>query len=557
MTPSALCKKTARGLMAAAVFVSPKSSREWTTAMSAELEYVEGSFGALAWAVGCFGTAMKQLCISIISPGAFVVETEANMSKFAKISAVALIIGSALFLLAPTFRQGVRLTASSWNSSNSSWLAKMENLAHKAEANHDAQTLAFVALQMRYRSLEAQPDRDKFADEAVQWDPRLTWIYGYLLSDYGVASEQRDPNDGRWLDLLEAWAPENAAIYAIEASYDRPRGVRGLNPQADRALLVHSSRWLSAMNKAFSATNYDSYLSQARTLERNVFRSDELKDPGNLPWFWVRFGIGAVDSYDFDLYAKDFLLPAGDDFEAEGDFKHAEENYTKVANLAALMQLQRASDSDSFAASNLQLDVDPKLEALYQKGGNSAAAQFVAYQLASARQTKSRLLATGRQRDWSSDLQLFDAYVVQSSLLAMILSLLMIVSWGVYSVMRRLRSKETSGRAAIFSRAGVFGTLLLFVSAMTMYFGFAPYADAFQHYLATPNPVGPPEYLLRFWGLQMLPANVIYWFQGPYSPSRVYLWYAVIAIGIAIIGWIVYRYLSRKFRHSAPMQPAA
>jgi hypothetical protein len=551
-----LGKKIARRVMALALLILPPESREWAAAMSAELEYVEGSFSALSWATGCLGTALKNLCLSLFSQGSvFAAETEGNMGKFAKISAAVLIIVSALFLFAPTFRQGLKLSTATWNLSDSSWLPKMKNLARRAEATHDAQTLAFVALQMRYRNLLAQPDRDKFADEAVQWDPNLTWIYSYMLSDYGTTPEQRDSNDARWLARLEAWAPNNAAVYAIEASYERPHDVRGLNPQADRALLTASPRWLNDINKAFSATDYDSYLSQARTLGRAVLRRDGLDDLGDMPW--SRIGvIGAVDFYDFDLYAKDFLVPAGADFETKGDLKRAEENYTRVTGLAALIQLRGASDSDSLAASDLQLAVDPKLEALYEKTSNSAAAQFVAYQLASSQQTKSRLMARVRQRDWSSYLQPVDAYVVQLSLLAMILSILMIVSCGVNFVVRRLRSGRTAELTGVFFRAGVFGAILLFVSAITMYFGFSPYVQAFQRFLATPNPPNPPEYLLRFYGLRAVPIGLFGWLLDP-STEHVSFWYGVIALGIGIIVWILYRYLARTFRHSAPIQPPA
>lgn len=278
MTRAGLCRRAARALVAAAVWISPANMREWAAAMAAESEYVEGSFGALAWAAGCFGTAVRQLCISILSP------------------------------------------------------------------------------------------------EAVQWDQNLTWVYSYMLAAQ-IGPEHHDPNDARWLASLQAWAPDNAAVDAIEASYYRPHGVRGLNPQADRALLAASPRWLSAMKKAFSATNYDSYLSASRELERHAAGRNGVMELGNAPvMLW-----GAVNSYVFEEYAKNFLLPAGADFEAKGDFKHAEESYARVSHLSALIQFHSASDSEMLAASELQLAVDPKLEALYEKSGNSAAAQFVAY----------------------------------------------------------------------------------------------------------------------------------------------------------------------------------
>lgn len=549
-----LTKRFAGRVMALALFLSPPPSRDWAAGMAAELDYVDGSFKTMAWSMGCLGIALKQFCVAILCAHAMAVETEDTVSKFAKISAVGLVVGSCLFLFAPTFQQGVKLTAAAWNQSDSSCVAKMSALGHKAEAAHDAQTLAALALQMRYRSREAQTERDKFADEAVEWDPNLTWVYSYMLTDSGAAPDHRDPNDMRWLARLEAWAPENAAVDALEASYDQPHGVRGLDAQADRALLAGSPGWLSAMSKAFSATDYDSYLSQARTLERDVLRRDGLIDPGNV--LWLRFGFGIVNAYDFDLYAKDFLLPAGAGFEAGRDFQHAEDNYRKAARLSALIALHGTTAGETLAASNLQLAVDPKLEALYERNGNSAAAQFVAYQLASAEHAKSRLLAAARQRNWNSSVQIFDAYVLQASLLAMIVSLLMIASCGAYFGVRRLRSRKAPRRTTAFSRIGGFGAGLLFVSAITMYFGFAPYAEAVQRFLASANPADPPEYLLRFWGLHAVPTVVLGWFFSPVSGMAVDFWYGVIAAGMGIVAWILYRYLARRLHRATPMSPA-
>ncbi len=233
-----LCRRTARALVAAAVWISPANMREWAAAMAAESEYVESSFGALAWAAGCFGMALKQLCISIVSPGALASETEGNMGKFAKISAAVLIVASALFLFAPTFRQGVKLTASSWHPSDAAWWAKMRALGLKAEKTHDAKTLAFVAMQLNSdwdvdpkKAVESRTHRDKYADDAVQQDPQLTWIYYPLLNrdHWPDQLDQSDPNDAVWLARLQKWDPNNAVVYLAEASYYRPEHALGWN----------------------------------------------------------------------------------------------------------------------------------------------------------------------------------------------------------------------------------------------------------------------------------------------------------------------------------------
>lgn len=476
------------------------------------------------------------------------------MTKTARTLLIAFAVASLLFLFAPTFRQALKVTAGSWrlsdSFSDSSWTKEMRSLGAKAEATHDAETLAFVAMQMRYDS-ENRAQRDKFADEAVQWNRQLTWIYFPLLHDYAV--DRGDPNDTRWLACLQTWDPNNAAVYAREASYYRPRGVTGLNPLSDRAVLASSPRWLSDMDKVFSATEYDSYLSRKAALDREVSQRHGLDDPNRMLFDMMFYPL--FENFDFDLYAKDFLLKAGEDFEAKGDFGHAEENYWKVAHLGELIQLRGESDSNIFVSSELELSADPRLEAIFEKSANSSAAKLVAYQTALARQVKSRLLAKNRQDDERGDERFFDASILQLSLLVTTVSLILIVACGLYFVLRRVRSAKTVGLSRAFSMGGILGAILLFTSAVVMYFGYAPYADAFRGYLATPDPLNARESLLRFWGLGKLPSGLYSWFNG--LPFRLYFWYTVIAVGGATIAWIILRRVLRTFHPHAPVHPAA
>lgn len=557
MKRARLYRKAARVLIAASAWISPANTREWTAAMSAELEYVEGSFGALVWAAGCFGTALKQLCISIVSPGALAMETEGNMSKFAKISAAVLIVASALFLFAPTFRQGVRLTASSWRRSDDAWLSEMRKLGTEAEARHDAQALAFVAMQLN-DAWESDPRvvtkdhtlRDKFADEAVQWDANLTWIYYPILSR-DRSRDTRSPNDSRWMARLEEWDPSNAAVHAREASFYMPRGLTSLYPESDRALLAASPKWLSAIDNAFSASEYDSYISRKTALDLKVSQRYGVDDPARM-----LIGIAFYPVYErsnFELYAKDFLLREGADFEAEGELSRAEQSYWKISHLGELIQLRDDSDIDNLMGIELQLVAGPKLQDLFEKTGNAAAAKLVAYQTTLAQQTKSDFLAKHRWTNLETEFRPFDAWAVQLSLLGMAISLALILCCLGYFAVWGLLKKAT--RRSGFFRLGLGGTGLLFASAIAMYFSFAPYAEAFQNYLAGPNLGNAFIELARFRFLQELPLEVLAWFWS--DTSKIYFWYATIALGGAIITWILYRHISQKFSHSAPVQPAA
>jgi hypothetical protein len=511
MTQTALPKRLARRVMALALLIAPAGSRDWAAAMSAELEYVDGSFKSLSWSLGCFGATVKQRCMSIFSPHAFAVETEVSMSKFAKISAVALVAASALFLLAPTFQEGLRLSAASWHRSDAAWLAQMQNVATRAEAKHDAQALAFVAMQInddwgpevaaKNRSL-----RDKVADEAVQENSQLTWIYYSLLSrDRWPGSP--DANDARWMARLQAWDPNNAAVYACEASFYLPHDVTDLNAQSDRALLANRQHWLSDMGKAFSQTEYDSYAARKTALDLEVSQRYGVDDPTRM----LR-GIAFYPVYEgsnFQLYGEDFLLEEGAGFEAKGDFRSAEEDYWKVSHLAELIQLRADNDIENMIAAELQLAAGPPLEGVFEKSGNASAASLVAYQTELAQQTKSHMMAKHSWTNLAAGFQPLDAWVVQLSLVGVAISLLLILCCGVYFAARRVRqNSKKAGASRLFARCSLVGTALLFTSVVAMYFSYAPYATAFQAYLADSAPRDAFAELARFRVLQGLPSHL-------------------------------------------------
>ena len=256
---------------------------------------------------------------------------------------------------------------------------------------------------------------------------------------------------------------------------------------------------------------------------------------------------------NFELYAKDFLLRQGADFEAKGDLARAEQSYWKVAHLGELIQLRGDSDIDNMIGVQLQLIAGPSLQDIFEKTGNTSAAKLVAYQTAQAQRTKADFLAKYR---WTKEAEFrpSEAWTVQLSLLGIAISLALILCCvGYFAVRAGWREKAT--RSPRLSRLGLVGTVLLFASAIAMYFSFAPYAAAFQNYLSGPNPGNAFTELARFRLLQELPSDVIDWFLG--RTFRVYFWYTVIALGGAIIAWILYRCIARTFHRSAPVHPVA
>lgn len=546
MMPRAWQKRLAQRVMALAVLIAPSSTREWALAMSAELEHVGGAWRTLSWALGCFGTVFRQLCFSVFSRGNLIDVREAAMSKFAKISALIAILGSALFLLAPQFRQALHVTAASWRQSDSAWLSQMRALGAKAEADHDAEALAFAAMHLRYDS-KNRLQRDKFADLAVQWEPGLTWIYFALFSADVMSSPRNpDPNDDRWVNSLQAWDPRNAAPYALKAASSRPSNVFGWNSQANRALLAGSPEWLHDMDQVFASSTYDSYGARLADLERRVTQRHRLQEPRHILLDFAEYPVPELGNFLF--YEKYFLLPAARDFEAKGDLSGAERTYEKVAHLGQVIELGAYADIERIVGVALQQSADAHLEAIFEKNGNAMAANLVAFQIASGQQANDLIRANCFGQE--AELDRVNAFLLQFSLIAIALSLVLIIWSCAYLAGRRLLARGHSTRTtALFARTGITAAAVLLASVMVMYFAYSPYATAFQSYLAASNPRDMHQSLLRFEILYELPSSFFYNFQ------QIYLWYTVVAAGGATIAWIVYRHIARTFR--TPAQPAA
>lgn len=355
-----------------------------------------------------------------------------------------------------------------------------------------------------------------------------------------------DASFAHWLARLQAWDPNNAAIYALEGSYSRPQGLAGWNAKLDRNILANSPRWLNAMDKAYSATSYDTYLSRRTVLDRDVMRRYRLVEPDEM--FMGIMSYPLMQFSELNLYEKDFLLHTGDDFESRGDFKHAEANYWKAERLGELIQLRGDTDFEKALATHMQLNAEPRLETAFEKIGDFTGAKLIAYQIAVLRQAKSRRIAQNRQDTWSRESRFFDASMVQLSLVVMGLSLLLIISWGGYFAVRRaLRPTKAVRLDMFFLRTGILGAIFLFISSTAMYFSYAPYAKALETYLADPDPARTRDALLRFWALQNMPSSLL---QTPFV--GIYFWCAVIAMGSAIIAWILVRHVLRVFHHGDP-----
>ncbi len=303
------------------------------------------------------------------------------------------------------------------------------------------------------------------------------------------------------------------------------------------------------MAKAFDATNYDSYLSRKMNLDRRVLLHDGLDDPSRL--LFGPLDYQAADFTSLGLYSKYFSVRAAADAEKKGDLRQAEEDYRKAARLGELIELHGYSDIETLLGISLQKTPNQHMQAILEKSGDTAAANLLAFQTELEQDIAHRISSQITPAKLESRYQTTDAWLLQLSFLGMAISLALLIFCGVYLAIRRMMGTSGSHRAgAAVAPVSLGGTILLFASTITMYFAYSSYAIALREYLSAANPRDAYSLLFRFNALESLPANWFDFFRG------VNFWYAVIALGGAILAWILCRHLRRTFRHSAPMQPA-
>jgi hypothetical protein len=268
MIPAAFPRRVAIALLRFAIWIAPHDTHDWGHGMLSELNHVEGNWSALIWALGGTGVLAKHAMLALILPGTHrrTVSTaselftkEPTMRKTTLTAIAACVIASLLFFLAPTFRQAFHVSLAQWHDvfhvkesfGNLTPDPELDALAKKAEQNHDAEALAFVAAR--------HPDelqRVRFADEAVRLNPSLTWVYainGALeLSSSGIER----------LSTLKQWDPQNALPHLFAA---QKIGVTVMqNKEFPQGKVESNPAWEKEMAAAFQSPKLDTYLDRQK-----------------------------------------------------------------------------------------------------------------------------------------------------------------------------------------------------------------------------------------------------------------------------------------------------
>jgi hypothetical protein len=370
-------------LLESAIRIAPPDTREWGQAMCGELSYVEGNWAAVMWALGGATVMAKHALISLLIPGrrgqvitpdGGLFTKNVSLRKAVLVTAAGFILAALLFFAAPPFRQALRLSLTAWNElfhvTARDGQPRLRTLAKQAEARHDPEGLVFAAVRLADASESA-----RLAEEAVQLDPNLIWVYAAVAVRHPELAEIRE-----WVPKLERWDPKNALFHLITAeSIDIDLVIKAskLTPKEFKNELESDPALQAAMAAAFGSPKFDDYLNRLRELDTRVVRRYSFNDPYEV----LRGEEADVPSYawcDSERFAKS-VLQSGQDLEAKGDRKGAVEKYWSVARFGQTIESKGHTDAEYDLGLSLQIGAYKQLQKLSEKGGNANEAALFAY----------------------------------------------------------------------------------------------------------------------------------------------------------------------------------
>jgi hypothetical protein len=547
MIPLEFPRRLAALLLRFAIWIAPHDTHDWGHGMLSELQHVEGNWSALLWSLGGAGVLAKHAMLAVILPSSHrptvssaseLFDKEGPMRKTTSAVIAFCVLASLFFFLVPAFRQAFQVSLSQWRDVFHVQRSlgyrtpdpELDALAKKAEQDHDAEALAFVAVREPNQS-----EAVRLADEAVGLDPGLTWLYGIVAVQWSSF-----PELDRWVPALKKFDPQNALPYLITAErIDIDQVVR---EQVPRRTEEESAAWKDAMAAAFRSHNLDDHLDGLKQLDRRVVVRHGISDPFeamNDRWYRLpSYGIS-----DSSCYAK-WLIESGDALEAHSDHRGAAEKYLVVASFGQLL-----TPTESFFLGREIKGAYQRLGALSEKDGNKAEAVFYASLTDQLDRESKKERASWRSRCAGSKVSHWDAFLVRITGLLMLLcgGILLICAVGVMLRSRsvRLASLRPSRLTLTLGFGAALGSLLASAVLLVTYW---PYSEILHRFISDSDESGVSE-LSNFLGDAQVPLGT----RGYLGVSNAvfYFWFIVAVLCALALLVAVVRHFQTRTRPQA------
>ncbi len=541
MIPVAYPRRIAGLLLRFGIWIAPHDTLDWGQGIQSELNHLQGNWAALIWAVGGAGVLAKHALLSLIfrssnrptiPSGGNLFLKEGPMRKLALAITTACVITSLLFFVAPVFRQAFRVSLLPWQivfkTDYRSVSPELQSIVKKAEQDHDAEALAFVAFRHPQSSEGA-----RLADEAVRLDPRLIWVFA-IVAVRGSSLPEID----RWVPALERFDPQNALPHLITAEkIDIDQVLRENVPHRAED---EPPAWQSAMAAAFESARLDTYSTQRKELDRRVLIRYHVGDPeltAGDAWFYGLPSYGVSDAYRY----VELVLASAQVLEAQGDTKAASEKYLAIAHFGKLL----GPDVSAWFCKHTQ-QAYTRLAALAAKSSRPAEAAFYGFLAGQEHQTEAQESSSRYRRFSGNQVARWDADLARRSGAVMLLAgaLLLATLFAVFLRSRSLRvSSLRPGRLAI--AVGVSSSAAFFVSSVVLRLSYQPYSEILQHFIRNGDEAGLTN-LRDFLGHVYAPIG-----SGWLTPRQdysSYFWLAVIILCALALLVAVLRYFQARPR---------
>lgn len=538
--------RLARSLLSFGIRITPQHAAQWGRAMLGELGEVQGEWAALLWAIGGASVLTKHALVALVFPSKDAPGFLPNCGLLAKegpmwkasLGVIGVCVGAfLLFLLAPTFRQGLGVSLTQWRAMSQvhDWPPPVDPaikaLKRQAEAKHDAQALAFIAA----RTLDST-ESARLADEAVQLDPKLTWIYA-------VANSTPEASE-RWIQKLEQWDPQNALPYFMEAeNVDIAQVESNKVPYTGDE---KSPAWKKAMAAAFQSSKLDDYEGRLRELDNEVVGRYGFSDP-----YEVMLGAhgccmpsyAASDAYG---YAAS-VVKSGKAFEARGDKRGALEEYWSVIKFGEVTKSARM-----LLMYRVLKDAYDGTARLSRETGDQHQAEYFAFLSRNIMQERDAQIAEWRRGAASDSLTEWNADVVKvTGLLVPICSaILLICMMTIVAKSRTFRLRSLRAGRGIIALG--FGSAVgLLISSALLYVSYWPYAEMFRQFLRTENGDLQRELIAFLYDAQVPLGGPHYGNQAAYV---FYFWLTVIVFGAVALLAVAARQVHFRPRADRPRE---
>jgi hypothetical protein len=318
------------------------------------------------------------------------------------------------------------------------------------------------------------PKNAQLADEAVQLDPKLTWVYFDM-----AARDPENPEAGKWISALRAWDPDNATSYLLEADRIAEAHHLQIYRPGITEQTKNDAQWLSAMAHAFAAPKYDSYINEQLNLDREVFRGGHLEQP--VQALGIIFALPIPNSVESKQYSQ-YLLERGQQAEAANHLKEAESDYWAVARFGQRVQAGAKTDFENYEAWSILEPAYQRLQADSEKDGNSDESGLFAYLVTDVQRSRANLMT----RRLSGPIYTQYALAVEAASIALIFSIILLAASGGYLLAARAW-RRTSDRASrvLTSGLSVPGAIGILASSCTLYLSYRPFAEIFSSYMSS------------------------------------------------------------------------